>query len=156
MNTIHLLAAELFSYSYNNYEDHLGINPRFDMLMPGDILLLYQAEEEEWSDAQVAAKTNFEIEDVPYWRERFREARDIVEAETPAHSFLCAVRASIRYALEKGLDDNDDIDDLVGQIGYRAADLSLLLKQKEEPLWKYSKELRSRADDMGHELDFFE
>ncbi len=151
-----LVVAELFSYSYDNYEGHLGINPRFDVLMPENVLLLQQAEVEGWSDEQVAAKTDFKIEDIPYWRKRFREAWDIVNAKTPAHSFLQAIRASVKYAIEEGLDEEEDIDNLVGQISYRVADLSLLLKQRKEPLWKYSKELRSLADDMGHKFSFFE
>ena len=30
MNRMQLLAAELFNYSYANYQDHLGVNERFD------------------------------------------------------------------------------------------------------------------------------
>ena len=37
MSKKYLLAAETFSYSYANYADHLGINPRFDEYMPNDI-----------------------------------------------------------------------------------------------------------------------
>jgi hypothetical protein len=37
MSKKHLLVAETFSYSYANYADHLGINPRFDEYMPNDI-----------------------------------------------------------------------------------------------------------------------
>jgi hypothetical protein len=36
MERIHLLAAEIFKYSYANYDNHLGINERFDRLMPHD------------------------------------------------------------------------------------------------------------------------
>lgn len=149
MKRIHFLAAELFSYSYDNYEDHLGINARFDKYMPEDAALLERAEKEEWTDEQIAAKSDFKLEDIPKWRSRFREARDIVDAESPAQSFLRGVRASIKYAIEEELDDEKSIDRLAGQMCYRAADLSLLLKQRDEPLWKYSKELRSRADDIS-------
>lgn len=37
MNKTELLAAETFAYSYANYADHLGINPRFDKYMPDEI-----------------------------------------------------------------------------------------------------------------------
>lgn len=155
MKRIHFLAAELFSYSYDNYEGHLGINPRFDKYMPDDAVLFERAEEEGWSDEQIAAKTDFKLKDIPKWREMYREARDIVDAETPAQSFLRAVRASIEYAIEEGLEDEKSINNLIGQICYRAADLSFLLKQRDEPLWKYSKELRSRADDISdHDFKF--
>ena len=34
MDRIQFLAAETFHYSYDNYDDHLGVNERFDRLMP--------------------------------------------------------------------------------------------------------------------------
>lgn len=160
MKRIHYLAAELFSYSYDNYKDHLGIgNARFEELMPEDAALLERAEKEGWTDEQIAAKSDFKLEDIPGWRRRFREAQAIVDAETPAQTFLRGVRASVEYAVKEGLDDEKSIENLVGQICYRAADLSCLLKQKDEPLWKYSRELRSRADDISdidHEFNFEE
>lgn len=130
LKRIHFLAAEMFSYSYDNYEGHLGINARFDKYMPDAAALFERAEEEGWSDEQIATKTDFKLEDIPKWRERYREARDIVDADTPAQSFLRAVRASVEYTVEQGLDDEKSIDNLVGQICYRAADLSFLLRQR--------------------------
>lgn len=155
LKRIHFLAAELFSYSYDNYEGHLGIgNVRFDKLMPEKAALFEQAEKQDWTDEQIAAKSDFKLEDIPKWRDRYREARDIVDAVTPVQSFLRAVRASVEYAVEKGLDDGKSIDNLVGQICYRAADLSFLLNQRDEPFWKYSKELRSSADNIS-DHDFY-
>jgi Mn-dependent DtxR family transcriptional regulator len=40
MNRTQLLAAEVFNYSYANYQDHLGINERFDRLMPETVTTL--------------------------------------------------------------------------------------------------------------------
>ena len=37
MNRYHLLAAEIFGYSYANYQDHLDVhNIRYTKLMPKD------------------------------------------------------------------------------------------------------------------------
>ena len=47
MERIHFLAAEIFSYSYANYDDHLGINERFDTLMPRDAEMLETALNEQ-------------------------------------------------------------------------------------------------------------
>src|SRR5699024_2952949 len=154
MKRIHFLAAELFSYSYDNYEGHLGIgNARFDKLMPEEARLLERAEEEGWTDEQVAAESSYNMEDIQGWRTEFREALAIVDAESPAQAFLRGVRASVEYAVEEGVDDEQSLDNLVGQICYRAADLSFLLKQHEELLWQYSEELRSRADDIS-DIDY--
>ncbi|MFH5831934.1 hypothetical protein [Halalkalibaculum sp. DA384] len=160
MKRIHFLAAELFSYSYDNYRNHLGIgNVRFDKLMPEGAALLERAEKEGWSDEQIAAESDFKLEQVPYWREKIREALAVVDAESPAQLFLRGVRASVEHALSEGLDDEKSVNNLVGQICYRAADLSCVLKQEDEPLWKYSAELRSRADDISdldHDFNFDE
>ncbi len=68
MKRIHLLAAELFSYSYDNYVGHLGVNLRFDRYMPEDAALLEQAEKEGWSDEQIAAESDFKPEHIPDWK----------------------------------------------------------------------------------------
>ena len=57
-------------------------------------------------------------------------------------SFRLGVKQSIIYALEKGLNSSEDIDDLVGQICYRAADLAYLLDLEQKQLSDYSELLR--------------
>jgi hypothetical protein len=47
MNRIQLLAAETFHYSYDNYHDHLGVNARFDRLMPNEVEMLEKATDEK-------------------------------------------------------------------------------------------------------------
>ncbi|MBO0799150.1 MAG: hypothetical protein J2P31_10055 [Blastocatellia bacterium] len=50
----HLLAAELFNYSYANYEDHLGIgNLRFEKYMPETFDILDRAINEGWTDSRI-------------------------------------------------------------------------------------------------------
>ena len=53
-----------------------------------------------------------------------------------------SVKQSIIYALEKGLNSSEDINDLVGQICYRAADLAYLLDMEQKELPDYSELLR--------------
>ena len=148
MKRIHFLAAELFSYSYDNYEGHLDVNKRFDVFMPENARLMEQAKKEGWSDERIAKECDIDIEKVPDWRDQFNEALEIVDAKTPAESFRRAVRASVEYAVKEGLDDEKSINNLIGQICYRAADLSCILKHRDEPLHEYSGELRSLADDI--------
>jgi len=52
------------------------------------------------------------------------------------------VKYSIRHAIEDGLETNEDIDMLVTQICYRAADLAVLLEIEDKQLSDYSRELR--------------
>src|SRR5215813_12634467 len=122
MRRRHLLAAELFNYSYANYADHLGIgNLRFEKLMPETFDILDRARNEGWNDAQLAKAMEIEEKDVDTWRKRYQQAVDIIKAPNAAESFRCGVKYSIKYAVETGLETEEDIDMLVTQIRYRAA-----------------------------------
>jgi hypothetical protein len=148
MDRRELLAAETFSYSYANYDDHLGIgNVRFDKLMPDDVDILEQAEQEAWDDDRVARALDVPIDQVGLWREMYRRAVDIVDAPTPAESFRRGVRYSICDALVEGLNDEKAVEALVTQICYRAADLAYLLDLEETLLSEYSEELRHGPED---------
>lgn len=146
MERKHLLAAELYSYSFENYRNHLGIgNIRFESLMPQDALLLERAESERWSDERIAKELEVEKDAVPKWRKKIMRAKNIIDADDPAEAFRLGVRFSIQDALEIGISSSEDIDGLVTQICYRASDLSVLLKLREESLSKYSDALRQET-----------
>ncbi len=55
--------------------------------------------------------------------------------------------------MENGLDDDEDIRDLVVQICYRAADLGFFLDREGSRLSSYSKNLRAEPDVNYHDLD---
>jgi hypothetical protein len=143
MDRRYLLAAETFHYSYANYGAHLGIgNIRFDELMPDDVDTLELAEEEGWSDPDLADALEIDEELVPRVRRSYQRAKVIIDAPTPAESFRRGVRFSIEDAIEEGLASNQEIEDLVTQVCYRAADLAYLLNSRQERLSDYSEELR--------------
>lgn len=146
MERIHLLAAEIFKYSYANYDGHLGINERFDRLMPRDAEILETALKEEWSIDEVSQKLEVDAEIARLYLIRVKEALEIVDAENPAESFRNAVRQSINYALGDGLDSPEAIEALVIQICYRTADLGLLLDKEGHHLSQYSRHLRKEPD----------
>ena len=146
MKRIHLLAAEIFGYSYANYENHLGINDRFDKLMPEEAKVLETALKESWPVEKVAKQLDASPETAKDFLNATREAIDIVDADTPAESFRRAVRLSIQYALEDGLNGAEAIENLVTQICYRTAGLGLLLDQKGHRLSQYSRHLRAESD----------
>ncbi|MEM8952584.1 MAG: hypothetical protein AAGD22_00390 [Verrucomicrobiota bacterium] len=139
------LAAEVFFYSYDNYDDHLGMNERFDRLMPDDARLLERALDGELDSKELATELGTSEDDLIEFLQRTKNARRIVDAETPVESFREAVKQSIQIALEKGISDEADIDSLVGQICYRAADLSFLLRKSGERLEQYSEDLRRES-----------
>jgi hypothetical protein len=147
MNRKKLLAAETFAYSYANYAGHKG-NARFDELMPNDIDILEQDQQEKWEDEDLAEALEVEEEDVPFWRESYRRAKEIVDAPNAAESFRRGIRYSVQDAVEDGLETEEDIEQLVIQICYRAADLAYLLELEGEPLSTYSKALRKAPDVM--------
>jgi hypothetical protein len=155
MERIYLLAAEIFSYSYAHYEDHLGINERFDRIMPRHAQMLETALKEEWPIDKVAHELEVPADIARGYLIAVKDALEIVDAENPAESFRNAVRQCIKSALEDGLDSPEAIESLVMQICYRAADLGLLLDNKGHYLSQYSRHLRKEPDTEYYE-DYFE
>jgi hypothetical protein len=141
------LLAETFHYSYANYAAHLDGNVRFDKWMPRDVDTLERAEQEGWDDSRLAQALEVSEDRVEFWRESYRRAKEIVDAPTSAESFRRGVRYSIQDAFEEGLTgDEREIEGLVTQICYRAADLAYLLDLEQRRLSDYSEELREEPD----------
>jgi hypothetical protein len=138
-----LLAAETFSYSYANYADHLGIgHVRFEEMMPQDVGYLEQAEREAWPLKKLAQALDCNEEIAERFRVSYTRAKDIVDAPNTAESFRRGVRYSILDAVEEGLNSEAEIERLVTQVCYRAADLAYLLDLEGHELSHYSKDLR--------------
>ena len=146
MERIHFLAAEIFSYSYANYDDHLGINERFDTLMPHDAEILETALKEEWPIEKVAQELDASTETTRKLLFSVEGALEVVDAENPAESFRNAVRQSIEVAIKDGLATTEAIESLVTQICYRAANLGLVLDKKGHHLSQYSRHLRKEPE----------
>jgi hypothetical protein len=140
-----LLAAETFSYSYANYADHLGVNPRFDDYMPDDIDTIENAVSAGEGVEELAKKLDVETKIAQQMLSSYITAKDIVFAENAAESFGKAVKASILLSLETGLNSEEEVDKLVEQICYRASDLAYLLDLENRELSDYSEALRGRS-----------
>jgi len=142
-----MLAAEINGYSYDNYENHLGIgNIRFEKLMPDDVDILERAEREEWDSSRLAKALDIPEENVVSFRRLWREAKEIVDAPTPAEAFRRGVRYSIQYAVEDDLGDKGSIERLVTQICYRAADFGFCLDMQGQRVLDYSWDLRKETE----------
>jgi hypothetical protein len=156
MDRYKLLAAEMYGYSYANYEDHLGIgNIRYEKLMPDDARTLERAETEGWPVDKLARKLKITKEEAADSLRAFRRAREVVDAENAAESFRWGVRHSIEAAIADGLRDEPSVERLVTQICYRAADLGFLLKRERKPLSRYSRHLR-KEPDVGYHEGYFD
>lgn len=140
-----MLAADIFGYSYDHYEDHL-INIRFSRLMPEDVDILERAEREGWDEPRLARALEISEDLVASYQRSYREAKEILDAPTPAEAFRRGVRFSIQHAVEKGLEDKGSIERLVTQICYRAADLGFRLDMEGQRLSVYSEELRQESE----------
>ncbi len=156
LDRYHLLAAEIFGYSFANYRDHLGIeNVRYEELMPRAAQLLERAVEEEWPVARVAKELypgeTVDDKEAQGFVNACKEALNVVDAENAAESFRNAVRLSIKRAVKDGLEGDDSVEDLVVQICYRVSDLAVLLDQEGQPLSRYSRHLRRESD-----VDYYE
>lgn len=152
-----LLAAEIYGYSFANYQDHLGIgNVRYEQLMPEAARTLEQAAKENWPTYRIAEVLNVDIDEAEQLTASFERARQIVDAENPAELFRNAVRFSVESAVAEGLDGAESIEALVTQICYRAADLAFVLQTRGEPLSRYSRHLRKESGVQYHEGYFDE
>jgi hypothetical protein len=148
MTRLQLLAAEIFSYSFGNYADHLGIgHERFEELMPQAAMNLERAEKEGWMDGRLAQALDVDVKDVPAWRKRFRDAVEVVDARNPAEGFRNAVRQSLVFEFTQGPAGDAKIESAVKQICYRTADLGFLLKRNGTKLEDYSADLRREDED---------
>jgi hypothetical protein len=157
VNRYQLLAAEIFGYSYANYQDHLGIgNIRYDKLMPDDARKLERAVAENWPMKRVARTLQVDEAEAQEALRAYQAARDVVDAENAAESFRCAVRQVVERAIKEGLGDENSVERLVTQICYRASDLGFLLEQENKPLARYSRHLRREPGVEYHEGYFDE
>jgi hypothetical protein len=157
VNRYHLLAAEIYGYSYANYEDHLGIgNIRYDKLMPDDARTLERAVAENWPLKRVARELQVDVSAAQESLRCYRNACEVVDAENAAESFRWAVRQAVERALAEGLRDENSVEQLVTQICYRAADLGFLLDREKKPLSRYSRHLRREPGVEYHEGYFDE
>jgi hypothetical protein len=143
MNEIHILAAELYGYSYNNYENHLAVdNMRFTTYMPEGVRILQRAEIEHWPQERIAEELELSAEEVEVMVEDFRKAKEIVFSQNASESFRNAVRDSIQTAMKNGLNTADDVEELVIQICFRASDLGYLLDREGKRLSHYGQWLQ--------------
>jgi hypothetical protein len=148
----HMLAAEIFGYSYVHYWDHLLTgNARFLTLMPDDVDALARAEVEGWDPARLAPALDVPEKVVDSYQRGYREAVQIVDAPTPAAAFRRGVYYSIQHAIEEGLDQEGAVQRLVTQIGYRAADLAFRLDMEGSRLSDYEEKLKEETEyDRAH------
>jgi len=147
MNREQLLAAEVFAYSFANYQDHLGIgNERFERLMPTSIRVLERATRDSWPLSKTAAELDTNEENARDLLDAYQRAIAVVDAPNAAEAFRNAIRFTIRMAVAEGLSTEEAIEKLVTQICYRTADLAYLLDREGTPLSRYSRHLRREPD----------
>jgi hypothetical protein len=122
MTKTHLLAAELYSYSYDNYADHLAVrNVRLTKLMPTDVKKLQRAEAEEWSKERIARQSKIGDEEVDELMECFQAAKKIIFTQNSSETF--------RQRIEKRPTDSELDPLVVFQSVGRFFSLELLRKE---------------------------
>lgn len=142
-----LLAAELYSYSFENYHNHRG-NFRFDWLMPREVRIL---ENQSIDDESAARLMEMPVGEIPERRKQLERAIKLVDAPGEAAAFREGVRQSLQRALAEGLTTPESQEALIEQICYRASDFLYLIRRNETDLKECSEDLRrdsSPEDDM--------
>lgn len=139
MKKIHYLAAELFGYSYDNYEEKVSMNHiRFTKYMPETVKIFRKAYTEDWDDQLLAKKAEIDLENISIWREKYLNAVKIIEAGSPDKQLEAGLDVSIRIAIESGLNSDEQIGELIEQIKYRFCDFGNLIKHENRSLSEYS------------------
>jgi hypothetical protein len=141
----HMLAAEIYGYSYTYYAEHLELgNARFTHMMPGDVEILERAEQEDWDDDRLAQELGVPEDKVELWRQMYAESKSIVDAGDPSACFQQALTLSIQSVLQNAGLDEFTIERLTARICYRVADLGFQLDEEGKKLSDYSRELRQK------------
>ena len=80
-----LLAAEIFGYSFANYQDHLGIgNVRYERLMPASAMVLERASRDSWPLSTVAAELDTDEENARELLDAYQRATAVIDAANAA------------------------------------------------------------------------
>ena len=143
MEREHFLAAEIYGYSYDHYQEKIEMGHiRFTKIMPEDARLVEIADKENWSDEKLAEKLEVNLDKIEYYKKALNYAKRIVDAENSMKSYIESIKVSVETAVDSGIEDEHDINNLVSQILFRTADFGFLLKDEGNELWQYSKKLR--------------
>lgn len=147
LTRVQFLAAEIFSYSYASYADHLGIgHERFEELMPNAAKELELAVKEDWDIGRVAQTQNVDSDTAAFLLERTKKALKAVDSPNPALAFRETISQLVSKASEEGLDSDESVNELVAQICYRVSDLRFLMKADGSNLESLCAEFRREAD----------
>ena len=151
MKREHYLAAEIYGYSYDHYNEKIKMgHERFSKYMPRDIEILEQSEKENWSEQRMAKALEIEIYQVKSFKDSFARAKKIVDQENAARSYIAALEASVESVVSNTLTKIADTDiepttlskQLVAQILYCTSDFGHLLAKEEKELYEYGQILR--------------
>ena len=146
LTRIQFLTAEIFSYSYANYANHLGIgHERFERLMPKEAIKLERAVKEGWDISKVAKDLNVDTDTAASLLMQTKDALKVVDAKNPASAFRESIAQIVAKASEEGLDSDSAVSELVTQICYRVSDLRFLLNAAETDLKSLCEEFRRDA-----------
>lgn len=143
MKEVYYLAAEFYGYSYEHYYQKLQIRHiRFTKYMADDMRILERDFNNPMDDQTLADLLESDIEKIPDYREKYRISRAIVKSDSVVNQLKNSLKISIEDAIEKGLDTEEAIDHLVGQIGYRIADFHFVLKDENLKVDDYLDEIK--------------
>ena len=96
-----LLTAEIFSYSFANYANHVGIgHVRFEKLMPDSAAKLERAVNEEWNLSRTANELDVDTDTAAALLNSTRKALRVVDAANPASAFREAITQLVSNAAE--------------------------------------------------------
>jgi len=143
MNRHQLIAAEMYGYSYDHYQDKIDIrHKRFTKYMPQDIRTLEKGLEEGVSDAELAKRLEMDVKDIPNYKAAFERSVLVVDTKNAGEAFKVSLRQTLVNYIERGKFDKENIDAIIEQILYNTTDFAFLLRREDKTISDYSLNFR--------------
>lgn len=135
------LAAELFGYSYQHYQEKLDIHHiRFYKYMPNMVRALETGIKESWSNEKIAAKMGIEKEQVNEFKEDYFRIISIVDNNSTFKMFEEGIKATIETVFEGHTLSEEIKEQLIDQLMYRAKDFQFVLREEYDSIYSFEEE----------------
>lgn len=143
MNRVDLIAAEVFGYSFDHYQDRIDIrNKRFTKYMPDDIILIEKSISKGKSNKDLAKALKISEEKVEQYKSKYFNAIKVVDSKNAGESYKEGLKITLENFIKRNKLNEQNIDELIQEILYRTTDFAYLLRKENKSISDYSHAFR--------------